>query len=283
MRRKTITDFGLPIELVLPHAPVVLFDKVWLSFDDKVILKDVTFSVRSGHTKIFLGASGAGKSTILKLMLGLLKPDSGTVWVLGHRVDTMNEAELMGVRHHMGMVFQEGALFDSFSVGENVGYKLYEETEMPLDEVRARVEEVLGFVGLGDHIDKPPSSLSGGQRRRVAIARAMAARPKLLLYDGPTTGLDPMTSLTVDAEIIKLRDLEQVTSVLVTHQLRDAFYVATQEARRNAANEVEIVAAAQDKIEQADFVMIREGRVAFEGTAQELRNSKDPYLQTFLS
>ncbi|HEX4915604.1 MAG TPA: ATP-binding cassette domain-containing protein, partial [Vicinamibacterales bacterium] len=241
MRAKHIADFGLPIELIEPHAPVVLFDKVWLQFDEKVILRDVTFSVRAGHTKIFLGASGAGKSTILKLMLGLLKPDAGTVWVLGHRVDAMNETQLMGVRHHMGMVFQEGALFDSFSVGENVGYKLYEETDMPYDEVRRRVEEVLGFVGLGEHIDKPPSALSGGQRRRVAIARAMAARPKLLLYDEPTTGLDPMTSLTIDAEIIKLRDLEQVTSVLVTHQLRDAFYVATQEARRNGAGEVELI------------------------------------------
>jgi len=283
MRAKSIADFGLPIELVEAHAPVVLFDKVWLSFDDKVILKDVTFSVRSGHTKIFLGASGAGKSTILKLMLGLLKPDSGTIWVLGHRVDTMTESQLMGVRHHMGMVFQEGALFDSFTVGENVGFKLYEETDMPADEVLRRVQEVLGFVGLAEHIDKPPSALSGGQRRRVAIARAMAARPKLLLYDEPTTGLDPMTSLTIDAEIIKLRDLEQVTSVLVTHQLRDAFYVATQEARRAADGKVEIVEAARDKIEQADFVMIKEGRVHFEGTAEELRHSKDPYLQTFLS
>jgi phospholipid/cholesterol/gamma-HCH transport system ATP-binding protein len=283
MRAKNIADFGLPIELVEPHAPVVLFDKVWLQFDEKVILRDVTFSVRAGHTKIFLGASGAGKSTILKLMLGLLKPDAGTVWVLGHRVDTMTETQLMGVRHHMGMVFQEGALFDSFSVGENVGYKLYEETDMPNDEVRRRVEEVLGFVGLGEHIDKPPSALSGGQRRRVAIARAMAAKPKLLLYDEPTTGLDPMTSLTIDAEIIKLRDFEQVTSVLVTHQLRDAFYVATQEARRNGAGEVELIPAAREKVEQADFVMIKEGRVHFEGTAEELRHSKDPYLQTFLS
>jgi phospholipid/cholesterol/gamma-HCH transport system ATP-binding protein len=262
---------------------VVLFDKVWLQFDEKVILRDVTFSVRSGHTKIFLGASGAGKSTILKIMLGLLKPDAGTVWVLGHRVDLMSEAQLMGVRHHMGMVFQEGALFDSFSVGENVGYKLYEETRMPLEEIRQRVDELLGFVELRQHIDKPPSALSGGQRRRVAIARAMAARPKLLLYDEPTTGLDPMTALTVDAEIIKLRDLEQVTSVLVTHQLRDAFYVATQEARRRDDGTVDIVQAAQDKVEQADFVMIKEGRVHFEGTAQELRDSKDPYLQTFLS
>ena len=188
--------------------------------------------MRAGHTKIFLGASGAGKSTILKLMLGLLKPDAGTIWVLGHRVDLMNEVELMGVRHHMGMVFQEGALFDSFTVGENVGYKLYEETGSRWTQVRERVEEVLGFVGLGEHIDKMPSDLSGGQRRRVAIARAMAAKPTLLLYDEPTTGLDPMTSLTVDAEIIKLRDLENVTSVLVTHQLRDAFYIATHEATR---------------------------------------------------
>ena len=283
MRAKSLAEFGLPVELAEAHAPVVLFDKVNLSFDEKVILRDVTFSVRAGHTKIFLGASGAGKSTILKLMLGLLTPDSGTIWVLGHRVDLMNEAQLMGVRHHMGMVFQEGALFDSFTVGENVGYKLYEETIMPIEDVRTRVDEVLGFVGLAAHIDKLPAALSGGQRRRVAIARAMAARPTLLLYDEATTGLDPMTALTVDAEIVKLRDLEQVTSVVVTHQLRDAFYVATHQARRTATGEIELVAAAEEKVEEADFVMIREGRVAFEGSAAELRNTQDPYLREFLS
>ncbi len=283
MRRESLAEAGLPVELVEPHAPVVLFDKVCLAFDDKVILKNVTFDVRAGHTKIFLGASGAGKSTILKLMLGLLKPDSGTIWVLGHRVDLMNEVELMGVRHHMGMVFQEGALFDSFSVGENVGYKLYEETRQPLDQVRQRVEEVLGFVGLGEHIDKMPSDLSGGQRRRVAIARAMAAKPTLLLYDEPTTGLDPMTSLTVDAEIIKLRDLENVTSVLVTHQLRDAFYIATHEATRPDGADINISPAVGQKLEQADFVMIRDGEVSFEGSADELRASTDSYLKAFLS
>ena len=283
MRRESLADVGLPVELVEKHAPVVLFDKVCLAFDDKVILKNVTFDVRAGHTKIFLGASGAGKSTILKLMLGLLKPDAGTIWVLGHRVDLMNEVQLMGVRHHMGMVFQEGALFDSFSVGENVGYKLYEETRQPLDQVRQRVEEVLGFVGLGEHIDKMPSDLSGGQRRRVAIARAMAAKPTLLLYDEPTTGLDPMTSLTVDAEIIKLRDLENVTSVLVTHQLRDAFYIATHEATRAAGDDISISPAVGAKLEQADFVMIRDGEVSFEGSADELRASTDSYLKAFLS
>lgn len=283
MRTKNLADFGLPVELAEPHAPVVLFDKVNLSFDDKVILRDVTFSVQRGHTKIFLGASGAGKSTILKLMLGLLKPDSGTIWVLGHRVDEMSEAQLMGVRHHMGMVFQEGALFDSFTVGENVGYKLYEETDMDVADVRKRVEEVLGFVGLEQFIDRPPSALSGGQRRRVAIARAMAARPTLLLYDEPTTGLDPMTCLSVDMEIVKLRDIEEVTSVLVTHQLRDAFYIATHQARRGDGKQILLEEATEQKVEEADFVMIREGRVAFEGHAADLRNSKDPYLQTFLS
>lgn len=283
MRHKSLAEFGLPVELAEPHAPVVLFDRVNLAFDEKVILRDVTFSVRAGHTKIFLGASGAGKSTILKLLLGLLKPDSGTIWVLGHRVDQMNEQQLMGVRHHMGMVFQEGALFDSFTVGENVGYKLYEETTMPLAEVRQRVEEVLGFVGLSEHIDKQPSALSGGQRRRVAIARAMAAKPTLLLYDEPTTGLDPITSLTIDAEIVKLRDLEAVTSVIVTHQLRDAFYVATHAASRDAAGALEISKAAQAKIDEADFVMLKDGTIHFEGSADELRASTDQYMQTFLS
>ena len=283
MRHKSLAEFGLPVELAEPHAPVVLFDKVCLAFDEKVILENVTFEVRAGHTKIFLGASGAGKSTILKLMLGLLRPDSGTIWVLGHRVDEMSEVQLMGVRHHMGMVFQEGALFDSFTVGENVGYKLYEETTQPLDEVRQRVEEVLGFVGLSEHIDKQPSELSGGQRRRVAIARAMAAKPTLLLYDEPTTGLDPITSLSIDAEIIKLRDLERVTSVIVTHQLRDAFYVATHSASRGADGEPAISPAAEAKINEADFVMLKDGSIHFAGSADELRASTDPYMQTFLS
>ena len=283
MRQKTITDFGVPIELVEPHAPVVLFDKVCLAFDENVILKDVSFTVRAGHTKIFLGASGAGKSTILKLMLGLLKPDSGKIWVLGHRVDELSELQMMGVRHHMGMVFQEGALFDSLTVGENVGYKLYEETSMPLDEVRARVESVLGFIGLAEHIDRMPSELSGGQRRRVASARAMAAKPSLLLYDEPTTGLDPLTSLTVDAEIIKLRDIEQVTTVIVTHQLRDAFYVADHAVEPNGGGPPRMVRADEGKLAQADFLMLRDAEVAFEGSADELRQSTDTYLKTFLS
>lgn len=263
-------------------APVVVFDRVSLSFDDNVVLRDVSFTLRTGHTKIFLGASGAGKSTVLKLILGLLKPDSGTVHVNGETIDEMDEVALMKVRSDLGMVFQEGALFDSLTVAENVGYKLYEEMRWPFSEWYNRVEEVLGFIGLSDFIEQMPSDLSGGQRRRVAIARAMAAKPRVLLYDEPTTGLDPITASTVDDEIIKLRDIENVTSIVVTHQLRDAFYVATHEARRDS-DSVDIVKAGEDKIEQAEFIMLQDGRIHFEGTAEELRESTDQYLRTFLS
>lgn len=275
---------SLTLEEVLnaPGAPVIVFDKVSLAFDERVILKNVSFTLIKGHTKIILGASGAGKSTILKLVLGLLRPDGGVIWVNGQRVDQMNEAQMMHVRADLGMVFQEGALFDSLTVRENVGYKLYEETEQPLDQVDKRVEEVLGFVGLGEHIDKMPSALSGGQRRRVAIARAMTAKPRILLYDEPTTGLDPITAVTIDAEIIKLRDLEGVSAMLVTHQLRDAFYVAQHTATREQGD-VRILPAGPDKEDQTEFMMLRDGDVVFEGNAHELRSSRDPYIQSFLS
>ena len=265
-----------------PGAPVVVFDHVALAFDEKVILKDVSFTLIGGHTKIFLGASGAGKSTILKIIVGLLRADGGVVWVNGERVDQMTEHEMMRVRAHLGMVFQEGALFDSLTVRENVGYKLYEETDMPLEAIDVRVQEVLGFIGLAEYIDSMPSELSGGQRRRVAIARAMAAKPKILLYDEPTTGLDPITATTVDDEIIKLRDLENVSSIIVTHLLRDAFYIATHTAvRENGV--VRIVPAEEHKAREAEFIMIKDGFLVFEGDAEELRTSQDEYLKTFLS
>lgn len=269
-------------EALGPGSPIVVFDKVSLAFDDKVILQEVSFTLLTGHTKIFLGASGAGKSTILKLILGLLRPDGGVIWVNGERVDTMSEHELMKVRTDLGMVFQEGALFDSLTVAGNVGYKLYEESEMPLNEVRQRVEEVLGFVGLAEHIDKMPSALSGGQRRRVAIARAMSFKPRILLYDEPTTGLDPITADTIDDEIIKLRDLENVSSIVVTHQLRDAFRIATHEAVRDGGG-IRIERADAKKREEAEFIMLKDGRIAFEGHAGDLRASSDPYLMAFLS
>jgi phospholipid/cholesterol/gamma-HCH transport system ATP-binding protein len=264
-------------------APVVVFDKVRLAFDEKVVLRDLSFTVIKGHTKIILGASGSGKSTILKILTGLLRADAGVVWVNGERVDELNERQMMKVRTDLGLIFQEGALFDSLTVRENVGYKYYEETDMPLDQVDRRVEEVLGFVGLGEHIDKMPSELSGGQRRRVAIARAMAFRPRILLYDEATTGLDPITATSVDDEIIKLRDLEGVSSIVVTHQLRDAFYVATHMAVKDASGAVRVVPATAQKSNEAEFIMLKDGFIVFEGNAEELRRATDPYLQTFLS
>src|SRR4051812_22097450 len=264
-------------------APVVIFDHVQLAFDEKVVLKDLSFTVIKGHTKIILGSSGSGKSTILKIITGLLRADAGVVWVNGQRVDQLTEKEMMSVRADLGMIFQEGALFDSLTVRENVGYKLYEESAMPLEQAHQRVEEVLGWVGLGEYIDRMPSELSGGQRRRVAIARAMAFKPRILLYDEATTGLDPITATTVDEEIIKLRDLEHVSSIVVTHQLRDAFYVATHMAERDEKGVVRIVPATADKEREAEFIMIREGVIVFEGDADALRASTDPYIRTFLS
>ncbi len=258
-----------------PGAPVVVFDHVSLAFDEQTVLADISFTLITGHTKLVLGASGAGKSTVLKIIIGLLRPDAGVVWVNGERVDELDEERLMSVRAQVGMVFQEGALFDSLTVAENVGYKLYEESRMPLGEVRDRVEEVLGFVGLQDFIDRMPSELSGGQRRRVAIAR-------LLLYDEPTTGLDPITASSVDDEIIKLRDLEGVSSIVVTHQLRDAFYVATHQAVRENGK-IRTVPVDREKAEEAEFMMLRDGLIVFEGTAEQLRASRDEYLQEFLS
>jgi phospholipid/cholesterol/gamma-HCH transport system ATP-binding protein len=266
-----------------PGAPVVMFDRVKLAFDEKVVLKDLSFTVIKGHTKIILGASGSGKSTILKIITGLLSSDAGVVWVNGERVDQLSEQEMMAVRADLGMIFQEGALFDSLTVRENVGYKYYEETDMPLEQVDRRVEEVLGFIGLAEHIDKMPSELSGGQRRRVAIARAMAFKPRILLYDEATTGLDPITATTVDDEIIKLRDLEGVSSIVVTHQLRDAFYVATHMAVRDPSGAVRVVPATPEKADEAEFMMLKDGVISFEGNAEELRRSTDPYLKTFLS
>jgi len=266
-----------------PGAPVIMFDHVQLAFDEQAVLKDVSLTVLKGHTKIILGASGSGKSTALKIITGLLKADAGIVWVNGQRVDELTEAAMMAVREDLGLIFQEGALFDSLTVRENVGYKLYEETDMPLDQIDRRVEEVLGFIGLLEQIDKMPSELSGGQRRRVAIARAIAFRPSIMLYDEATTGLDPITAITVNDEMVKLRDLEGVSSVIVTHQLRDAFYVATHMAVRDPSGAVRIVDATRHKEREAEFIMLREGVIVFEGDADALRASTDPYIREFLS
>jgi phospholipid/cholesterol/gamma-HCH transport system ATP-binding protein len=262
-------------------TPAVQFDGVSLAFDEHVVLNDVSFVVPKGRMTIMLGASGAGKSVALKLILGLIRPDSGTILVNGQRIDAMAEQELLRMRADIGMLFQESALFDSLNVAENVGYRLSEEMRRPDDEVHARVSEVLGFVGLAELGDRSTSELSGGQRRRVAIARAMAARPSLLLLDDPTTGLDPITAASIDDEIVKLRDLEKVTSIVVTHQIRDAVYVATHEAvRQNGALTVEEVDPESD--ERVEFLVLRDGRIHFVGTRAELLAASDDYLKEFL-
>jgi phospholipid/cholesterol/gamma-HCH transport system ATP-binding protein len=261
--------------------PAVVFERVSFAFDDHVVLRDISFVVPAGSMRIMLGASGSGKSIVLKLILGLFRPDSGEIYVHGSRIDNMRERDLLRLRADIGMLFQESALFDSLTVGENVGYRLYEETDMPDQDVRRRVEDVLGFMELRDYVNRMPSELSGGQRRRVAIARAMAAKPSLLLLDDPTTGLDPIVATTVDDEIIKLRDLEHVTGVVVTHQIRDAFYVATHRAVRHSGS-VQIVAAADDADPPAEFMVLHDGRIRFEGTSSELLAAKDDYLKDLL-
>ncbi len=266
----------LSAEHATPFA--VVFDKVSFAFDDQVVLRNVSFHVARGSMSILLGASGVGKSVLLKLILGLFRPDAGTILVNGQRVDGMSEHDLLRVRGDIGMLFQESALFDSLTVAENVGYRLSEEIHLPPDQVRSRVAEVLGFIGLGEYIDRMPSELSGGQRRRVAIARAIAAKPSLVLFDDPTTGLDPIIATTVDDEIVKLRDLEQVTSILVTHQIRDAFYGAAHQAIRSNG-QVQIVDAGA---ERATFLVLHDGRIYFEGSGAELLASSDGFLREFL-
>jgi phospholipid/cholesterol/gamma-HCH transport system ATP-binding protein len=265
----------------VPPDLVVEFEDVSFAFDEHVILDRVSFRIEASGMRVVLGPSGAGKSILLKLILGLFRPDDGRIFVHGHRIDDMPERELLALRADIGMLFQETALFDSLTVFENVGYRLYEETQMPPAEAEGRVREVLGFVGLAEYGDRMPSELSGGQRRRVAIARAMASRPGLLLFDDPTVGLDPVISTTVDDEIVKLRDLEQVTSIVVTHQIRDAHYIATHAAVAGPDG-VQIVDAGAAKSAHAVFMVLHEGRIQFEGTADELFSSKDPYLERFL-
>ncbi|PYR68283.1 MAG: organic solvent resistance ABC transporter ATP-binding protein [Acidobacteria bacterium] len=261
--------------------PAVVFDNVSLAFDENLVLDGVSFTVSKGSMVMLLGASGAGKSVILKLILGLLRPDSGSISVNGQRIDTMREHDLLRVRADMGMAFQEIALFDSLTVSENVGYRLDQESSLSEDDVQQRVEEVLGFVGLRDYLERMPSELSGGQRRRVAIARAMASRPKLLLLDDSTTGLDPITAVDVNEEIVKLRDLEHITCIMVTHQIRDAFYVATHEAVRQNGD-LKIIELDAAQADNAEFMVLHDRRIVFRGSGSELLASQDKYVKEFL-
>jgi phospholipid/cholesterol/gamma-HCH transport system ATP-binding protein len=259
----------------------IVFDRVSLAFDDHVVLRDLSFTVPKGAMRLLFGASGAGKSVILKLTLGLLRPDDGEIRVNGLRVDQMPERELLKMRADIGMVFQENALFDSLTVAQNVGFRLSEEAEMTEAQVDARIDEVLGFVGLSEFAERMPSALSGGQRRRVGIARAMASKPQLLLFDDPITGLDPLIATTIDDEIVKLRDLEDVTTFVVTHQIRDAFYIAEHRAERNDGT-VDVVKTDSSQVEGVEFMVLLDGAITFQGTASELLAERDPYLQEYL-
>jgi phospholipid/cholesterol/gamma-HCH transport system ATP-binding protein len=262
------------------HALAVVFDGVSVAFDDHIVLKDLSFEIPTGCMRILLGPSGSGKSVILKLTLGLLRPDAGSITVNGHRVDTMSELDLLKMRADIGMAFQENALFDSLTVAQNVAFRLTEE-RMADDQIDQRVAEVLRFVGLSDFAERMPSQLSGGQRRRVGIARGMASKPSLMLLDDPITGLDPLIAMTVDEEIIKLRDLEQVTLFLVTHQIRDAYYVATHEAI-SRDGKVEIVDADPARAEEVEFMLLHNGRIHVQASAEKLFASTDPFVKEYL-
>jgi phospholipid/cholesterol/gamma-HCH transport system ATP-binding protein len=264
------------------EPPIISFRDVKLAFE-RPILQGVSFDLGPGTTKIVLGGSGSGKTTILRLILGLLKPEAGSIVVDGTDVAGLSEAEMRDVRLKIGMVFQEGALFDSATVGDNVAFRLVEDGELDEEEIEARVREMLGFVGLSDFAHRMPSELSGGQRRRVAVARALVARPRIMLYDEPTTGLDPLTATTITDLIVKVRDLDGVSSILVTHQMRDAFNVArTFMMKQGEAYEPNVVEDLS-VLEGTEFMMLREGKVVFEGAARELQASPDPYIKGFLA
>ena len=264
-------------------APVVVFDDVNIAFEGKTVLEQISFTVQPGETRVILGPAGGGKSVLLKLVNGLLRPDSGTITVFGERVDTMPERDLFKLRHRIGMVFQESALFDSLDVEDNVAYRLNEDG-VDSAESHRRVQEVLNFVELPDSIDKFPSELSGGMRRRVSIARAIVTGPDLILYDSPTGGLDPITSTTIIELVVKQRDVSHTTSLLITHRLQDAFTLATHRFNQ-ATNHMEpIPKDDHGGIEPSTrFLVLNEGKAVFDGTTEELVHSTDPFLKKYLS
>jgi phospholipid/cholesterol/gamma-HCH transport system ATP-binding protein len=265
-------------------TPAIEFKKVYKYYDDKPVLKDISFTVRRGETKIILGGSGSGKSTILKLVIGLFRPDGGEIWVDGEEISTYGETKLMEVRKKIGMVFQEGALFDSLSVSNNVGYRLHEQNELDEHEIYLLVSKTLGFVDLEDAIEKMPAELSGGMRKRAAIARSLVGNPKIMLYDEPTAGLDPITARTINELVIKLRDLEGVSSIFVTHRLKDAFTMANeylghaQGTLRYMKDEERNLCLVNTR-----FLMLKEGEIIFDGVDENMRRSQDEYIRRFLS
>src|SRR6516225_833032 len=259
----------------------IIFENVFLGFEDLMVLDGVSFELKRGETKVLLGVAGSGKSTILKLCLGLIKPDSGHIFVLGHDVTTMTEEELFDLRSQVGIVFQESALFDSLTVRENVAFRLVEE-KLPEQEVETRVREVLRFVELEDAIDKLPAELSGGMRRRVGIARAIINHPEILLYDSPTGGLDPITSTTIIELIMKQRDVARTSALLVSNRLQDGFMLASHYYDPDT-NRMQAVDGKPVRDVHTSFMVLRDGHVIFDGTAIELARAQDPYIREYIS
>ena len=264
------------------EIPAIEFRDVRLAFDDREVLSGLSFKVLKGETKIILGGSGCGKSTTIKLVLGLLKPDSGQVLVDGEDITNYNEQEMMRVRKKIGMVFQEGALFDSLSVYDNVAFRLHEQG-VPEEEVEPEVRRMLRFVNLEDAIDKMPIELSGGMRRRVGIARALVGDPKIVMFDEPTAGLDPPTARTICELAMKLRDLEDVSSIFVTHEMNNLHYLSSEYAVVNDEGEVVFEKEGERLcLINTKVLMLRDGRPIFSGTDETLNKAEDPYIQKFL-
>ncbi len=264
------------------HHKAVIFDDVSIEFDGNQVLDGVSFEVARGETRALFGVAGVGKSTILKLALGLVKPDRGHIYVLGYDVTQMKEEELFELRRKVGMVFQESALFDSLTVRENVAFRLIEEGDIPEEELDQRVREALRFVELEHTLNLFPAELSGGMRRRVAIARAIITQPEVLLYDSPTGGLDPITSTTIVELLVKQRDVYKTTALLVTHRLQDAFTMATHYFDTQS-NEMRPLAAGSTRDGHTSFLILKEGKVIFDGTAHELSETQDEYIKEYIS
>jgi len=276
------TQGAVPPEGAETQHRAIVFEKVVKSLEGKTVLDGISFGLPRGETKVLLGVAGAGKSTILKLTLGLLKPDAGNIYVLGHPVSQMKEEDLFELRDRIGMVFQESALFDSLTVEGNVAYRLLQEGDISPEDAHKRVVEALRFVELEQTVEMFPSELSGGMRRRVAIARAVFSQPEILLYDSPTAGLDPVTSTKIIELIVKERDVYKTSALLVSHRLQDAFIMATHYFDREA-NEMRPLASGSQADVHTTFLVLRDGRIIFDGAAAELVHSRDDYIREYLS
>ncbi len=265
-----------------PVREAVAFEEIALAFEENQVLNGISFRLPHGETKAIFGVAGAGKSTILKLAIGLVRPDRGHIYTLGQDVTALREDELFDLRRRVGIVFQESALFDSLTVRENVAFRLYEEGGTPEAEIEERVREVLRFVELEHTLDMYPAELSGGMRRRVAIARAIITQPEVLLYDSPTGGLDPVTSTTIVELIIKQRDLYKTSSLLVSHRLQDAFIMANHYFDQRE-NKMKLLPPGERGEVPMSFLVLRDGKVIFDGDAQDLAQTKDEYIREYIS